>query len=138
MTNPQTSPSPQPATLRAVLDAISLRSVFGLDRLDRLDRMRLIEATREHLCPETDPELARELLARRTETLLALVTCPSESADAYAERAEIIGCEITFPGVPRAEYILLSVATWAALISDGRDVGVIVSMAPTAPPGPRD
>jgi hypothetical protein len=133
MTKLQTTPSPKAATLRAVLDTISLRSVFGLDLQGRLDRMRLIEAARDHLGPEADPALVRELLARRTETILALATFPSTDMDAFAAKAEVIGPEVIFPDVPQEEFLLLSLATWGALLSDAKDVGAVVGVASSTP-----
>ena len=118
------------------MDAISLRSVFGFDLSGRIDRLQLIETAREHIGPDTDPALIRELLARRTETILALATFPSKDMDSFGNKAEAIGPEVTFPDISKAEYILLSLATWSALIADARDVGAVVSVASSTPGSP--
>jgi hypothetical protein len=134
MTNAKTTPpTKQPSPIRSVLDAISLRSVFSLDLAARMDRMRLIEAVRAGIDPETDPALIRDLLARRTETILALATHPSTDIDVYTAKAEVLGKELIFPEVSRGEYLLLSIAAWSALIMDGKDVGAVVQVSPTTP-----
>ena len=129
MSKPTLKPSKRtPSPLQSVLDAISLRSVFGLTLEERMDRLRLIEAARAQAGPETDPLLSRELDARRTETILALVTHPSPDIDAFVAKSAVIGSEITFPGAPEGEYVLLSVAAWSALITDGKDAGAVLAM----------
>ncbi len=129
MSNPTLKPTKRtPSPLQSVLDAISLRSVFGLTLEERMDRLRLIEAARAQTGPEADPLLSQELLARRTETILALVTHPSPNIDAFVAKSDLIGSEITFPGTPQGEYVLLSVAVWSALITDGKDVGAVLAM----------
>jgi hypothetical protein len=126
MPKPGPSPSCSPTTLRTVLQSVSLRSVFSLNLDERLDRFRLIEAARSAADSEADPELFSELMARRTETVLALVTKPSPSLDQFEEKAALIGPEVTFPGLPKAEFLLLTLACWAPIVADGRSIGAMV------------
>lgn len=69
---PEIPPTKPATTLRAVLDAVSLRLAFALPLINRIDRYQLIEATRLSPRKDADLTLMRALIGRQIEARLAL------------------------------------------------------------------
>lgn len=127
--NPPANPD---TTLKAVLDAVSLRSAFALSLVDRIDRYRLIEATRLSLNTDADPTLVRELLGRRTEALLALAIYASRNVAEFLGKTQTLGRQFALPDAPAIEREILIAVTWTALICDGRALGLDVRIEPSS------
>ena len=119
------APPSQPTALRTVLDTVGTRSAFGLNSSDRYDRFRLIEAARKVQMNKDETELYNELIARRTETILAIVTLPSPDFASFEAKMKILGLSINFPETSESQFTLLSAACSAALIMDGNSVGAL-------------
>lgn len=128
------TPTSQPTPLRTVLDAVGTRSAFGLNSSEQYDRFRLIEAVRKAQTSKAETELYNELIARRTETILAIVTLPSPDFASFEAKIKILGLGITFPETSESQFTLLSAACSAALMIDGNSVGALIDIR-RSPPG---
>lgn len=128
------TPPSQSTPLRTVLDAVGARSAFGLNSSEQYDRFRLIEAARKAQTSKAEAELYNELIARKTETILAIVTRPSPDFASFEAKIKILGLGITFPETSESQFTLLSAACSAALMIDGNSVGALIDIR-RSPPG---